>query len=346
MRRLLALLLGLSTLAAPVPALAQWETLSPGGDTVCSDGSPWKFFVQRGDPNKLLLEFEGGGGCWSAATCELDVYTRRVTIDPETARQQGLLVGIYDRANPENPFQDWTHVYIPYCTADLHWGNSATTYEGSAGKFVVQHKGAVNAATALQWASDNVPSPSQVFVAGCSAGGYGAILWSAQIAARWPAARMTHLSDSAAGVVAPGLFATLMTSWNVSSSWPSFIPALNLDTLDRSALTLPKFYDAVLGYYPSAGFSQFNTQSDTTQAFFYGLSKGTVEVGDQAEWTAQMLSNLEQIQANPNFASFLAPGSQHCVINRPELYTTTVNGQRLVDWVKQLIDTGSAGRVR
>ncbi|MEO8359601.1 MAG: esterase, partial [Vicinamibacteria bacterium] len=55
-------------LALPHAALAQWETVVPGGDTICSDGSPFRFFVYRSDPSKLLIEFEGGGACWNAAT--------------------------------------------------------------------------------------------------------------------------------------------------------------------------------------------------------------------------------------------------------------------------------------
>src|SRR5688572_1119188 len=85
---------------AAVPAGADWQSIEPGGDTVCSDGSPYRFFVHAGDPGRLLVEFEGGGGCWSAETCALEIYTRRITHDPEAARRQGQLVGIYDRANP------------------------------------------------------------------------------------------------------------------------------------------------------------------------------------------------------------------------------------------------------
>src|SRR5687767_11085004 len=146
--------------------------------TVCADGSPFRFFVHPGDPAKLLVEFEGGGACWDDASCAVDIYSRRVQADPGQAEQRGQLVGIYDRRNPENPFRDWTHVYIPYCTGDLHWGSIDKTYTGSSGPFVVPHRGAINATAALSWASENVPAPRQVFVTGCSAGGYGSIFWA------------------------------------------------------------------------------------------------------------------------------------------------------------------------
>src|SRR5215203_1188001 len=105
--------LGVKALSALVllllaaPAGAQWRTIEPGGDTVCADGSPYRFFVHPGDPARLLVEFEGGGACWSAETCAMAIYSRSVLIDPELARQFGLLTGIYDRANRENPFREW-----------------------------------------------------------------------------------------------------------------------------------------------------------------------------------------------------------------------------------------------
>ncbi len=346
MRKLV--LLALFIAFAPGGAEAQWQTVAPAGDTRCSDGSAYRFFVHPGDPGKLLVEFEGGGACWSGATCEQDIYTKRITQDPETARQQGLLQGIYDRTNAENPFRDFTHIYIPYCSGDLHWGNRTQSYRGAAGNsYSIEHRGAANAVAALNWAGANVANPSQVVVAGCSAGGYGATLWSAQIARRYAGATLRHLSDSAAGVVTPGFFETLLPTWGVSDVWPSFIPALDLSRLDPKALALPDLYAGIAGYYPLASFSQFNTRSDTTQTFFYALSKGSLGLNDSAEWTAGMTASVDRIEAqNPNFDSFIAGGAQHCVINQASFYTMSAGGRRVVDWVKALVTTGAPGTVR
>ena len=336
-------------LLAPLAVYAQeWETVVPGGDTICSDGSPYRFFVHRGDPAKLLVEFEGGGACWSGVTCEADVYNKTVTTDPEVARQAGQLQGIYDRTNPANPLKDFTHVYIPYCTGDLHWGNATASYTSLSGEpYVIQHKGAVNAATALNWAGENVPAPAEVVVAGCSAGGYGAALWSAKIAQAYPGARMVELADSAAGVVPDGFFATTLASWNVADAWPSFIPDLSLDRVDPLTLTLPKLYTSVAGFFPTASFSQFNTRTDSVQIFFYALSKGSISATDALDWSTRMVGNVEAISAaNPNFRAYLAPGTEHCIINRPSFYTQTVGGKAFADWVRTLLSGADPGQVR
>jgi len=277
-------------------------------------------------------------------TCDLDVYTKRITNDPETARQQGQLQGIYNRNNPSNPFRDYTHVYIPYCTGDLHWGNKTQTYRGVR-TYTVEHRGAVNAAAAVNWALQNVVAPSQVTVAGCSAGGYGAALWSAQILARYPGAAGVELADSAAGVSPRGFFQTILPAWGVDAGvWPSFIPSLSLDRIDQASVSLPDLYSGIAGYFPLAGFAQYNTLQDTTQTLFYGLMLGGIATPDQ--WSAQMQQNVATIKAqNPNFAAYTAPGTQHCIINRPEFYQTTVAGVALSDWVSRLVATRRPGSV-
>jgi hypothetical protein len=319
-------------------AEAQWQTIEPGGETACSDGSAYRFFVQRGDPAKLLVEFEGGGGCWSADTCQLDIYTRRVGGEPGGQ-------GIYDRANPENPFRDFTHVYVPYCTGDLHWGNAVHNYTALLGPYTMRHKGAANAAAALQWASANVLAPQKLAVAGCSAGGYGATHWAAHLIARYPGASAVHLSDSAAGVAPTGFFQTLIPAWNLTgAAWPNFIPSVALDRIDPSRFGLADLYSGIAGHYPLAAFSQFNHLQDTTQTFFYGLTRGSIVTPQ--EWSAQMQGQLAAIRAaNANFSSYLAPGAQHCIINRPEFYTTQVDGVRFSEWVSRLLASGRPGNV-
>ncbi len=325
-------------------ASAQWQTLEPAGDTVCSDGSPFRFFAHPGDTAKLLVEFEGGGGCWSDLTCELDIYTRRITTDPERSRQQGQLQGIYDRNNPDNPLRDFTHVYVPYCTGDLHWGNAVQDYVGSRGAYTVRHKGAVNAAAAVGWAYANVPAPRQLVVAGCSAGGYGAMLWAPHLMDHYPGANAVQLADSAAGVVPAGFFQTLLPAWNVASAWPNFIPSLALDRLDPARLTLADVYSGVAGHFPLAGFSQYNTLQDTTQVFFYSLTRGALVTPE--DWSARMQEQLAAIRgANLNFSSYTAPGTRHCIINQAEFYGTQVGAVRLSEWLRQLVATGRPGSV-
>ena len=323
---------------------AQWQVVEPGGETMCADGSAFKFFVYPGDPGRLLLEFEGGGACWDAATCSTSFYSRRVTMDPAAAEQAGLLVGIYDRKNPENPFREWTHVYVPYCTGDLHWGNNDKTYTAPSGPFTVHHRGAVNAGAAVSWTYENVRAPRQVFVAGCSAGGYGSALWSAHVMAHYSGASAAQLSDSGAGVVPPGFFAIPLANWGAAAAWPNFIPALSLEHMDPAQVTMADFYTALAAYYPLSAFSEFNRLADSTQLFFYILTKNALATPE--EWAALMQASVAQVRSSsPNFSSYTAPGTEHCVINSPAVYTTEVGGVRLVDWIRTLAEARTPASV-
>ncbi len=95
-------------------------------------------------------------------------------------------------------------------------------------------------------------------------------------------------------------------------------------------------------------FAQYSGATDTTQIFFYGLMKGETQPTQQtaAEWVQGALANITAIKSvSPNYFSFLAPTTQHCVIPRPELYILKVGDTTLLDWINKLVKTGQPGDV-
>src|SRR5690606_36985912 len=84
--------------------------------------------------------------------------------------------------------------------------------------------GARNVAYVLDWTYRHVNDPEIVFVAGSSAGAIGASYWAAQIAARYPEARVVHLGDAAGGYRVPGLGTLLQPAgaMDVIRSEPAF----------------------------------------------------------------------------------------------------------------------------
>jgi hypothetical protein len=55
-----------------------------------------------------------------------------------------------------------------------------------------------------------------------------------------------------------------------------------------------------------------------------------------------MLASLDTIEAGArNFASFVPSGTTHCILFRENFYTVNVNGTKLIDWLGQLLATGS-----
>jgi hypothetical protein len=55
-----------------------WQRIEPGGHTRTARGEPYAFWVRRGDPRRMMLFFQEGGGCFSYETCvPLAVLRRR-----------------------------------------------------------------------------------------------------------------------------------------------------------------------------------------------------------------------------------------------------------------------------
>ena len=140
-----------------------WEQIVPGGDCQCADSSEFSFWVRKANPERVVLFLQGGGGCWSAETCDPEDELYRTTI-AEGPIAEG---GVFDFADERNPFADYSFVYVSYCTGDAHIGNTTTEY---APDLTIQHKGFVNDAAALDYLAATFPAATEVAVIGESAG--------------------------------------------------------------------------------------------------------------------------------------------------------------------------------
>lgn len=309
----------------PITSLpAGWQEVAPGGSTTCSDGSPFRFWARRGSVNRVVIDFRGGGACWSTLTCSASDSLFQPTATPEPwVEDESVAKGIYDHTRADNPFKDWHHVYVSYCTGDVHWGDATKTY-GTNGP-TIHHRGAVNAKAALEWTYTQVPNPDKVFVTGCSAGGYGAALWSAYVKQHYANAETYLFADSAAGIITDTFFQESFPAWNATANFPSFL-GVDASTFDE----LPTLYIGLAKTFPEMFVSQFNTNFDATQHTYFAAMGG----GTASDWSQKMNSNLTEIAtAAPSFRYYVAPDYEHCVINKDSFYTTAVNGEALVDWL-------------
>lgn len=317
-----------------------WNTIEPGGDTICSRGTPYRYFVRPGTVNKVVIEFRGGGACWDDLTCAFakSLFNEEADVDPWVTSEDSP-TGIYDHSNEDNPFKDWHHVYIPYCTGDIHWGDNEATYGSGENAFTIQHKGAVNVRAVLDWTYENVTAPEQVMVTGCSAGAYGSIMWSAHVRKHYEKSRVLQLADSGAGVITDTFFQDSFPSWKPESSYPTWMEGVDAASLTR----LPQVYEAIGSYYPDMTLSQYNTHYDEDQSFFFAAMGG----GDTYAWSDKMNENVDEILDEvPNFASYRAPGYLHCILPRDELYTVESGGVKLVDWINDMVEAPTPESVK
>jgi hypothetical protein len=318
------------------PALASLQpekinVIKPGGKTICSRGTEYVYYVRPAASDKVIIEFEGGGACWDERTCGFASSLFKEKIDTEKHLTE-LAGNWYDHTHPSHPMKDWTHVFIPYCTGDVHWGDNVKTYMPTgdmAMPITINHKGAVNTRAVLDWVQAQFPAPSKVFVTGCSAGGYGSIMWAPHVQKQYPGARVYHFSDSAAGVITADFFQRSFPSWNVEPNFPTFVAPF------ASVTSLTAMYKAIATHFPQNTYSQFNTLLDSNQTFYFQAMGGT----DNLAWSAQMKASIKEIQtAAPRFRAFLAAGEQHCILPKPNFYEAEAGGTKLTDWLSRMVN--------
>jgi Pectinacetylesterase len=346
-RRLVALLLLLAALATTVtacggnddnagaaattapatttaPADQTWKKVVPGGDCQCSDGSGFNFWVREANPEKVVFYLGGGGACFSAETCapERDLYKTTVEDDPT---QQS---GIFDLDDERNPFADYSIVYVPYCTADVHIGDTITKY---APGLTIRHKGSVNATAALDRLAATFPSASEVVVIGESAGSIAAPLYAGILSDRLPDTRVTVLGDASGSYPDVPRINELFAAWGIGSAIPAWPENAGLTDEQWSP---SRFVIQSARHDPEIVFARHDHTSDDEQerfAEFLGLPPKNL--------LSRVAANEAQIErAGVNLLSYVGPGEEHTVFSDGPFYTETVKGETLVDWVTRVIE--------
>ena len=319
-----------------------WTEINPGWNTLCSRGQPWGFFVRPGDPQKVVVEFQGGGACWNFGTCSVaDAIFKDNIDDVRSAVLSGTFSGIYDQDNDENPFKGWTHVFVPYCTGDIHWGDADVVYEEAGVEpFNLSHMGANNTRAALYWLGEQgVVEPEKIFVTGCSAGSYGSVGWAPYLMQQYPAAKVIQMGDCGAGVITDSFLSDSFPIWEARKMLPEWIPALHPDTVDLSTMALYDLYREIGNHHSEHLMSQYNTIYDSTQVTYFRYM-GASEEGDPREnWRAGMLDSIKQIaDTTDNFRYYIAEGDDHCILHRDSFYSVNEDGTSLVDWINSMIN--------
>jgi hypothetical protein len=159
-----------------------WEKVEIPG-TVCGNGSQYKFFISRSiggtNSDNLLIYMEPGGACWDRASC-IDGTARGAAnpngIPDDHMDLWSLATPLMRRFETLNPAWDWTFVFIPYCTGDVHAGSKTVEYPPDSEDSVTwHHQGHTNVKAVVDWLDGEYAQVPQMLLTGCSAGGAGAI---------------------------------------------------------------------------------------------------------------------------------------------------------------------------
>lgn len=302
----------------------------------------YRFWFRRGTADGLVIFFDGGGACWDDITCAIprrreaerddDGFYKAELIPTDTPDRFN---GIFDLSNPRNPVRDWSFVYVPYCTGDVHSGSNTATYTDpdTGAPYRIEHRGADNFRVVLNWMKDNVSQPQRILVAGSSAGAYGASTHYARIRAAFPRGQALMFGDAGQGVMTQAFLDQRNTSWRF---------ALPREVFSRNARLTPDtdIVARLAARYPRDRFAQYTTAHDITQSSFYALMGA--ENACMA-WTSAMVTDLEERQRADNFRSYLASGETHSILRTPRFYTEQSGGAPLAEWLAAALSADGAG---
>ncbi len=340
--------------------------------------SDYYFFVRAGNPNRILIALDGGGACWNAATCIGSPLagdsTYTVELD-ETAEGLGEGEGLLDTSNEENPYKNYTQVFVPYCSGDIHWGRKDVTYsltlqEGAPPlSLEIKHRGSDNVLSVLNWLKTegrkeynlDFRRARDITVTGLSAGGYGATLAYPYVAEMAPRARLNLISDAAIGVQTQAFYNQTIydaserdaASWGVKDSLPPFVPGLDESFLASTSAEdfTPALFGLLAEYTPEAKLSAITHDFDAVQVFFYALQTGQLAATPNGlapkpeafvAWNTQMKAITAAAASNPNYRFFIRQGVDHTFLaNDEQTYEVMSNGISVADWITNQIKPGN-----
>jgi hypothetical protein len=379
-------------LAGAVQANGSWQIIPvdialPGhgynvtvGDEVkeiypsCALGEPYSFHFKSGNLKKLVVYFNGGGACWDSNTCvgslqvpppQQPAYVHSTAIQNDPAEMGGML----DENNDENPYADWSMLFISYCTGDVHLGSADTDYANPipGPPVTIHHRGFDNFLYAINWLKHNHPEirPDKLLVAGSSAGSYGAMVNFPTLKRYYHGAKMFGFGDGGMGVFGvvgqigmPGYrdasnFATAVfgepSIWNIHENLhPIFasLPSAVLGTdPNYEARFLPEVYNRLSDEYPEDKFAQYTTAYDAIQTLFWDImlnpdtpllwGAGLTDPLFIGEWNDKMNTITGDLRASlpKKYHSYIGPGCNHTILSHNDdfysSYLTSSKGKTI-----------------
>jgi len=152
----------------------------------CLDGSPAGYYMEKGDPSAFVVFLQGGGACFTPADCAARAKTAlgSSTYWGSTYTDAANVLSADPRVSP---FSNFTRVFVPYCSGDVHLGTRTSTVSSEYPFFFSGHL-IVAAVVAELAASPSVAlgEARAVLLAGASAGGIGAFVNADFVAAQLP----------------------------------------------------------------------------------------------------------------------------------------------------------------
>lgn len=329
--------LGQFTPAASTDVGDGWtkHTFDPDGGNgpICIAGTPFSVFTREGNPSRLLIFEQGGGACWQ------DFYNCNVLA--EAQEPPAPPVGIWDFNSKDNPFADYSIVYMPYCDGSVFSGDN-TVFDPAFGAAIGVpeavfrfHRGLRNQSAGMDAARAVFPNASRITVAGSSAGGVGAagfapflvrMLYGNQV-------KLTVFNDAGPITTNPDAIADIEArrdDWQVGDFYPASCDECGDDIGDDSTAIIKWRLDNDSTIREAF----YETDADQTNRFFLDL------FFDPAGFRNLIVTKHGELHdAHPDrYKRFIVAGdTSHTALQSPLFYSQDAHGILLNEWVEDFL---------
>jgi hypothetical protein len=322
----------------------EWTQLVLDGEkwgSMCGDGSEFAMWIRlapEGEPlDRVIVGLQGGGVCLFEDDCraKLDGHLFNA-MDDEPFGAGGLV----DTTNENNPFKDWTILYLPYCNQDVFAGGGVTEHFSD---FTVARYGALNLRAGVRVVRDIIwkmmdeaggkgyrPDELVALLGGWSAGGYGVmynynwilddLLWQ----------RTAAFPDAGGGLDNRELLGVRTLGFTKIPIWGA-LPNLPPYCFSGNCAVGPDNYMAFaprLKQVPEQQYLILSNQKDRTQ-------QGDAFFSDEAVWIdaiRKAYCDTKDLNGIQWYLGSDSENSVHTISMSDEFYYGEVAGERLVDW--------------
>ncbi len=310
---------------------------------ICRDGSPTGIGYRVGNPKKLAIYINGGGACFNAETCGPNPKSFNVD-DWSSLSAEYAHRGIFDADNPKNPLKDFSFVFVPYCTGDVH---SGTRRAGQALDLpdTQRYVGSYNFIKSVDFIQPyfDYNKVEQIVLFGLSAGGYGVYVNFLEVIKRFPNAKITVINDSGPLFSDAQAFPIcLQLGFTFIFGLP--IPYGLLDCCGKPELGLANVYEYSSKKYPNANFGFVSSYEDGVSRFFlsFGYNNCMGAPGNQlpANVFKSGIIHLRDdiLKPKSTWSTYFINGESHTMLADNDLfYERNSSGMYLYEWVDKLI---------
>jgi hypothetical protein len=324
-----------------ISAEGEWVWI-PRDDTFCRDGSTTGIGVRLlPDAKAVMIYLQGGGACYDAQSC---AENKNAPIAGENFSRDKFQTwvtnlgnqGVFNTTNASNPVARWNHVYIPYCTGDLH-GGERTNVKVPGVTGVQQFVGYRNLRNNLKVLSPFFRNAEDVALMGASAGGVGVLVNYPQVVEAFGGRSVAALVDSAP-IIPESAIKTSCFERKLIRTFDLQLPTRCPQCADPSKGGLISIYNYLSKTYPQGRFAFASADADLAGVILYNReSKACGGAGVNIFNYRSSLYALRDRYIGHDWATFLPGGIQHTMTQSDALFLERkFRGVSAAEWLGRI----------